>query len=101
MRPLLLALGTLLFLPALLAVDYEWYVSADGSDDADCGRNASNPCNSLTDILSTSSLFSNASATWYTSGGAVDGWNSTTVITVLQIVVSHQTKSVQVSQMSW
>ena len=79
MRPLLLALGTLLFLPALLAVDYEWYVSADGSDDADCGRNASNPCSSLTDILSASPSFSNASATCYTSGGAVDGRDSTTV----------------------
>jgi len=79
MNPLLLALGALFFLPILLAVDYEWYVSADGSDDADCGRNASFPCRNLTDVLSASPSFSNASAICYTTGGAVDERDSTTV----------------------
>ena len=75
---LLLAFGSLL--PTFQALDYEWYVSANGSDDVTtCGRTPVNPCRSFTDILSNSPSFSNASVRCYMTGGAVDGRDSTTV----------------------
>ena len=75
MLSLLLAL--VLFLPTLHALDVEWYISANGSDEVTCGRSAANPCRSLESILSNSTSFSNASMTCYLSAGAVDSRDST------------------------
>ena len=72
-----LLLAAVLFLPTLHALDVEWYISANGSDEATCGRSAANPCRSLESILSYSPSFSNASTTCYLSVGAVDSRDST------------------------
>jgi len=104
---------TISLLPTSLAVDFEWYISANGSGDVTtCGRTPANPCRSLTDILSNSPSFSNASVRCYMTGGPVDGRDSTTVYfigetnvvpaicmrnwTNLRIVGLHERSKVQV-----